>query len=85
MSESQKWQKCTPEQWCKAMASRLNESNARKKGLTAIVVTNFRTMEERIVGVALKTSAADPGLMLNVCPWCRESILWLKDADKGAL
>jgi len=77
------------------MASRIEpEDNARRKGLSPLVVTNIRTLDIRVVGVAFKSSPADRGLLLNVCPWCREPILWLEDkpnapdaatADKGRL
>jgi hypothetical protein len=73
--------KCSKDGWCEAMASRIEpEDNARRKGLSPVVVTNFRTFETRVVGIAFKSSPADRGLLLNVCPWCKQSILWTQDA-----
>jgi len=39
-----------------------------------MVLMNMTTGDTRKVGVAYKTSAKDPGLMLNVCPFCGAEI-----------
>ena len=65
---------CGPDAFCPAMDSKVNEANARQKGLSAVVVFNLATRTERCIGVAYKTHANDRGLMLNVCPWCAASL-----------
>lgn len=74
---SDKIPECSKDGWCNAMAERLEpEANAHRKGLTVVFVCNMRTGIGRVVGVAFKSKANDPGMMLNVCPWCQQPILW---------
>lgn len=69
--------KCTRNGWCLAMEENLNpEVNARAKGLSVVEVLNWSTSQYRTVGVCYKTKPSDRGVMLNVCPWCKNPILW---------
>lgn len=61
--------------FCSRLAERLEaEANARRKGLVLVVATNLETGALRTVGVSFKQGAKDPGLLLNVCPFCAERI-----------
>lgn len=55
------------------------EANARRKGLSVLMLTHRTTGKARLVGVAFKKNSADRGVMLNSCPWCGAEILWEKD------
>lgn len=59
---------------CAAMEQALGNVcvNDRVKGLVP-VESSWITKEKLmriIVGVSYRSSASDPGIMLNVCPWC---------------
>jgi len=67
--------KCSQKGWCRHMRTRLQDANVRKKGLSLLVVSSD-DKDNRVIGVVYKTDAHDRGMMLNVCPWCAEPILW---------
>jgi hypothetical protein len=67
--------RCTLDAYCQPLEDRLEpDANARRKGFVVMVLMNMTTGDTRKVGVAYKTSAKDPGLMLNVCPFCGAEI-----------
>jgi len=66
-------EKCSKTKMCNALASRVEEVNAHKKGLVPICTINLKTGVSRFRGVAYKTTANDNGIMLNVCPFCCEA------------
>jgi hypothetical protein len=68
--------KCSQEGWCRRLRKRLQEANSRKKGLAPLVVSSG-DRDDKIIGVTYKTDPHDRGMMLNVCPWCGEPILWM--------
>lgn len=62
--------------FCTRLHERLSESpNADQRGFTAILLTD-RKGETRLAGVAYKKDRSDVGLMLNVCPFCGQSLGW---------
>lgn len=60
--------------WCPSLDGRLQDVNARTRGLAALELTTFSTGAKRVVGVYYRTGAKDPGLLLNFCPWCGADI-----------
>lgn len=69
--------RCDQESWCHMMdRALLPEANDRRAGLSVLVVTDIRTDERSVVGVRLRPRHGHGGYMFNVCPWCREPILW---------
>jgi hypothetical protein len=67
--------RCTTRAYCAALEERIEDTaNAKRKGFVLMVLTNFTTGKTRKVGVCYKRSAKDPGLMLNVCPFCAKPI-----------
>lgn len=78
MSENT-YKKCDKAGWCRAMDERLQEGNARAKGLAPLVLLNMNTGKSREAGVVYKKSAGDRGLLLNNCPWCGEPINFVKE------
>ena len=71
-----KFKKCSKKAFCSSLVKRLQEPNARKKGLVPIQVMNMKTTEMSIIGVAYKMDARDKGVMINYCPWCGEKVLF---------
>lgn len=75
MSAKDCWRKCSTHRFCSALEERIEGiANAKRKGFVLMVLTNFTTGKTRRVGVCFKRSAKDPGLMLNVCPFCTNAI-----------
>ena len=73
--------KCDPRRtgsslFCESLSDRLNESNARGKGLSTYETFDMERDVYTMQGVVYKTSQKDKGLMLNHCPWCGESLKW---------
>lgn len=67
--------KCTSKKWCKIMDEKLApEANSESSGFTVVVVTNFKTLKRRTVGVAFKDRRFDKGIFVNFCPWCGADI-----------
>lgn len=65
--------------FCTRLYERLSESpNAGQRGLTAILLASRSTGETRLAGVAYKKDRRDVGLMINVCPFCGQSLEWSK-------
>ena len=61
--------KCDGKQeFCVAISERLQDGY--KKGLNSALMINLKTGEELGPLILYKSSAADPGLVLNFCPWC---------------
>lgn len=53
--------------------------NPHGKGLGIFEVTTMATGKSRCAGVCYKKSSKDLGMLLNVCPWCKESLeFWSK-------
>lgn len=70
-----KFKRCTARRFCFALEERIEDiANVQRKGFVLMVLTNFTTSKTRTVGVAFKKSTKDPGLMLNVCPFCAQPI-----------
>jgi len=70
-----RWRRCTARRFCAALDERIEgTANAKRKGFVLMVLTNFTTGKTRKDGVCYKQSAKDPGLMLNVCPFCTRPI-----------
>lgn len=67
-------EKCEGEILCTALNDRLNDGNARGKGLSGVDLMNLRTMKTSFIGVCYKRSSKDRGLMINFCPWCGASL-----------
>jgi hypothetical protein len=55
---------------CAMMDSKLQLTNAHVKGLSMLIVMHMGSLGDACVGIVYKTSANDPGVMLNLCPWC---------------
>lgn len=55
------------------------QANTKSKGLVQLNLYNFKTGKERCLGVVYQKSRKDRGLMLNLCPWCGENILFEKE------
>lgn len=70
--------KCGRARFCRLMENALGNtlSNEHVKGFVAIQVTNMKTFQSRVLGIAYRKSARDRGLMINFCPFCGKSILW---------
>lgn len=73
--------KCNETEMCEALSERIEEANARRKGLVPIYVTNMKTDVTRFLGVAYKKDRTDNGLMLNVCPFCTETPGSIKEEE----
>ncbi len=74
-TDDRSMRRCTLDAYCQPLEDRLEpDANARRKGFVVMVLMNMTTGDTRKVGVAYKTSAKDPGLMLNVCPFCGAEI-----------
>lgn len=73
-AKTEPYVKCQRAKPCKLMSERLGSVHG--KGLSMPQVCNMNTGKIRYIGIVYKTSAKDPGLLLNICPWCRELIDW---------
>ena len=74
--------KCSPEGFCDALWDRLDDDNSRRKGMSALVLMNMKTGEDRTAGVVWRKDSKDRGLLLNFCPWCGEGIDWISKEAK---
>lgn len=71
--------RCDRESWCHMMdRALLPEANSTKAGMSMLLVTDTGNDTCEVLGVRYRRHHRDPGYMLNVCPWCRESIAWGK-------
>lgn len=62
---------CSARGYCRAMDLAVApEANAHTKGLVEVRLTDLATGRDRRLGVAYKSGARDPGVLVNVCPWC---------------
>ena len=59
---------CTATTLCSALSKRLDLTG--RKGFEICEWFHFDTGETSAIGVRYKTKPTDPGLMLNLCPWC---------------
>jgi hypothetical protein len=64
--------KCVLPRFCVFMEKALDDTlaNERRRGLTVVEVTKISTMKTRVLCVAYKKGARDPGIALNFCPFC---------------
>jgi len=69
--------KCTLPEFCTVLNSKIEDAN--HKGFVSIHSTNLNNGEQRLLGIAYKTSVRDPGVMLNFCPFCGERIDWFNN------
>lgn len=80
--------KCSKTRWCKSMDAALNQDGCHSKGLSVLELTNFHTSKRRIAGVIYRTKTVrrlgdmDGATLLSVCPFCSESINWLKREEE---
>jgi hypothetical protein len=58
---------------CKTMDAALQD-DPHRAGLSVLVLTDLKSGEVRTAGITSKKSAADRGIVLNFCPWCREDL-----------
>jgi hypothetical protein len=56
------------------MNARLREFGAA--GLSVLNLMDLKTGEESVAGVMFKTDRRDRGILLNVCPFCSQPILF---------
>lgn len=78
--------KCSKKEWCLSMERALEPlANSHKKGFSTLVITHLPTGKTRVAGVVYKKAPNDRGIMLNLCPWCGEKILWEKDTEDFGL
>lgn len=60
--------KCSTKGFCWLLERFFTEAN--RKGINPVVVTNMTTFAHRTVGVAFKQTESDKGTMFNHCPMC---------------
>lgn len=89
MSQTVEYQTCKYDPkdpgFCESMDERLSDSpNSRAKGLTMIVSTSLKNGGRKYHGVAYNMGGRDPGLMLNVCPWCAKPLMEHPDASDSS-
>lgn len=87
--------RCTRRRWCEGMALALHgvPQNGTGKGLSASrgwVGEPLGTDPPKLIGVTYHTKARDPGIILNLCPWCGERIRFdeevsMQPAEHGGL
>jgi hypothetical protein len=63
---------------CETMNAALQD-DPHRAGLSVLVLTNLKSGASRVAGITSKKSAADHGILLNFCPWCREDLRPLLD------
>jgi len=74
----EEFHKCDREKgYCRSMMDRSDSVGNARRGLIRMSAMDFSVKDKpRIVpiGIMYKVDAKDRGLMLNVCPFCREDI-----------
>lgn len=66
--------------FCNAMDKFIEPEANTTKRLSQVNVMNFKTGEERSIGVAYHKNKKDK-IMINKCPWCGESLEHWKKGD----
>lgn len=66
--------------WCPGM-ERCLQSEPNVKGLSLLTTFNLRTGTIMRSGVVYKTTARDPGVVLNTCPWCQADLRFVEVGD----
>lgn len=80
-----KVKECSPSAWCDTLDAMTDvEANSEARGLSVVLVTSFKTGMSRVVGVRCRARRGDPGVMLNVCPFCEARIDWEFAEKDGA-
>jgi hypothetical protein len=62
--------------YCAGMKEALKEQTEEGKGLSELHGFVEGASDVHLLGVAYRNKARVPGALLNVCPWCRESLCW---------
>lgn len=80
--------KCRPPvglrtRFCVALDAVMIGFNEKRAGVYICQVMNFRTLKERVIGVAARRGAKDRPILFNRCPFCGEEISWIKGKEKG--
>jgi len=71
--------------YCTAMKQALSAQNPHGKGLSEFVVweeLDTPKPSTKLIGLLYRETSKAPGIMLNLCPWCGESLKWWPDQDK---
>lgn len=66
--------KCTKDNWCKAMGVRIKGSADSGGGIYTVEILNMEKGVNEVIGACYKTRRGDKGVIFNYCPWCGEKI-----------